>query len=46
MRLPAGRSFKVGKGKVLVLAPHNTDEAQLWCAFYILVAAMNAEFVV
>jgi len=35
MRLPAGRSFKIGKGKVLVLAQHNNDEAQLWWAFSI-----------
>ena len=36
MRLPAGLSFKFGQGRVLVLAPHNIDEAQLWWAFYIL----------
>ena len=46
MRLLAGRSFKIGKGKVLVLAQHNNDEAQLWWVFYILEVPLNAEFVV
>ena len=46
MRLLAERSFNIGKGKVVVLAPHNNDEAQLWWVFYILEAALNAEFLV
>ena len=46
MRLLAERSFNIGKGKVVVLAPHNNDEAQLWWVFYILEVPLNAEFVV
>ena len=46
MRLLAGRSFKIGQGKVLIPAPHNIDAAQLWWVFYILEAALNGELVV
>jgi len=42
--LSAGLSFKVGQGKVLVLAPPlNIDEADLWQALDILEAALFAE---
>ena len=42
--LSAGLSFKVGQGKVLVLAPPlNIEEADLWSAFDILGEALKAE---
>ena len=42
--LSAGLSFKVGQGKVLVLAPPlNIDEGDLWLAFDILGEALKAE---
>ena len=42
--LSEGISFKVGQGKVLVLAPPlNIDEADLWWALERIVAALDAE---
>lgn len=42
--LSDGISFKVGQGKVLVLAPPlNIDEADLWWALERIVAALDAE---
>ncbi len=42
--LSEGISFKVGQGKVLVLAPPlNIDEADLWWALERIVAAVDAE---